>query len=255
MPQNPILEVKTKDLHLFLQDGFFDGSASTPSIHSHAYTEIHMVIRGRIRLYAGETVYTLSAGDILAIPGKTYHYCEHRDPGTYTNAFQITKEIPAVKTARIPEHLGEAFLKEIQRAKDTNRFDAVAMYISLFCRDFFEGKAVAAIKSADASLIINEFFSNRYSQPVSVQSLAQELNLSEKQTARMVKKYTGNTFLQELTRRRIHAANYLIRSTDMTMGEIAESVGFRSYSGFWKAYKKQTLKMEASDRALPKEVE
>lgn len=250
MSRNPILEVKTADLHLFLQDGFFDGSASTTTLHAHGYTEIHMVIRGKLALYAGDTVHTLSSGDILAIPQNTYHYCVQRDDDTQTTAFQVKKRIRGVKSAHVPQNFAEEFAKEIQSAKRHNRFDKVAIYISLFCGHFFDEKKVLAIESADDSLIINEFFSNHYSQQISLQSLAQELNLSEKQTARMVKKHTGNTFLQELTRRRIHAANYLIQTTDMTMGEIAERVGFRSYSGFWKAYKKQAAnepQQEAAD--------
>jgi AraC-like DNA-binding protein len=33
-------------------------------------------------------------------------------------------------------------------------------------------------------------------------------------------------------------AKHLIATTDMSLGEVADYVGYRSYAGFWKAMKK-----------------
>ena len=37
---------------------------------------------------------------------------------------------------------------------------------------------------------------------------------------------------------RVMIAKQLLRSSDMSLSEIAEYVGYRSYAGFWKAMKK-----------------
>ena len=239
---NTILEVKTAKLHLFLQGGFFDSNASTFAMHAHGYTELHLVVDGKIRFFVGQRMYTLNVGDVLVIPQNVYHACVEKESGTRTVAFQIEKMAESVKTEHISPELAAAFAKEIEAAKQKNDFKTVVKYVSLVCDPIFEEERIPAVASADYALIINEFFSNRYHQKITLVTLARELNLSEKQAARLVRKHTGRTFQQELTRRRIGAANYLVQSTKLTMREIAEHVGFKSYSGFWKAYRKLAAK-------------
>ena len=50
-------------------------------------------------------------------------------------------------------------------------------------------------------------------------------------------KYTGRHFRGELTYRRIEAAKYLLATEKIKLREVAERVGYKSYSGFFKAYK------------------
>ena len=239
MNQHGILEVKTENLHLFLQAGFFDGSRSTTAMHSHGYTEFHLVLQGEADFLVGEEEYTLMPGDVLAIPQNIYHSCIRRNEETRTIAFQIKRPLEYVRQIRVsPVIIGE-FGNQIKFARQSGVYALVVKYIEILCSGFWDGEKLPATMSKDYGLLINEFFSNQYYQQASLQDLAKEMSLSEKQTERLVKKHTGNTFLQELTKRRIQAANHLIRSTELTMGEIAERVGFKSYSGFWKAYKKQ----------------
>ena len=102
----------------------------------------------------------------------------------------------------------------------------------------FTEEPVAVDKIEDYAFIIEEFLKVNYARDVKLSDLAAELNLSETHTERLVKKYTGNTFRQELAEIRIKMAQMLLSSTDMTMAEISEYVGYNSYSGFYKAYKK-----------------
>ena len=92
---------------------------------------------------------------------------------------------------------------------------------------------------AKREFIIYEFFENRYNEDVTVFDLARELNLSEKQTSRLVEMYIGVGFSKALTNYRLNAAKQLLTSDkSLTMSTVAELVGYRSYSGFWKAFKK-----------------
>lgn len=237
----PILEIKDHDLHLFLQQGFFDFHAHTSKLHSHGYAEIHIVLSGQLGFFIEGLQYTFSAGTIFAIPQNMYHCCTSKEESTQSIAFQIKKDTKTVKTNYISSELLDTFVQELKKAGQSQNFTIVSRYISLFCGSFLSQDIIQPTESTDYSLIINEFFSNRYNQQVTVQSLADELNLSEKQTARLVKKYTGYTFNEELTRRRISIADYLIQTSSMTLAEIAEYVGFKSYSGFWKVYKKRQI--------------
>ena len=244
MTRNTIMEVKTAELNLFLQGGFFDNSASTATIHAHGHTEIHLAVQGSLCFIVENKEYLLTAGDILAVPQNTYHYCKWKEVGARTVPFQVDKELRETARSHVSPLLTLEFEKAIREARESQNYALVIKYIDLLCSGFFRTEKLPAAVSTDAALIIGEFFSNRYPQQIALTDLAEELSLSEKQTERLVKKYTGNTFLQELTKRRIHAASHLIRSTEMTLGQIAERVGFKSYSGFWKAYKRQGLKEE-----------
>ena len=89
---------------------------------------------------------------------------------------------------------------------------------------------------------IGHFFDKRHNENVEVKHLANELHLSEMQTQRLVKKYTGMTFGENLRSYRMNVANYLAETTDMSLEEIAREVGYASYSGFWKARQKSIRK-------------
>ena len=64
------------------------------------------------------------------------------------------------------------------------------------------------------------------------------MGLGNKQTEREVKRITGNTFTAELSKRRIEAAVALTQTTDLPLVKISELVGYSSYCGFYKAYKR-----------------
>ena len=68
--------------------------------------------------------------------------------------------------------------------------------------------------------------------------LEKALELSEKQTARLVAKHTGRSFKDELRYRKVVAAQTLADTSDMSMSEIADHVGYTSYSSLWKAMQK-----------------
>ena len=44
------------------------------------------------------------------------------------------------------------------------------------------------------------------------------------------------TFREEMTHRRMEAARQLMKDQSLSLTEIAEKVGYQSYSGFWKAF-------------------
>ena len=127
--------------------------------------------------------------------------------------------------------------KEILECRDRYDFNRIHPYLSFLCNGIVETK-VELLTVTNREFIIHEFFENRYSEDVTVLDLARELNLSKKQTARLVKKYMGTGFSVALTRYRLDAAKQLlICDESLSMADVAELVGYRSYSGFWKAFK------------------
>lgn len=85
--------------------------------------------------------------------------------------------------------------------------------------------------------MIGEYFNEYYMEDISLKNLSERLYLSTKQTDKMIKKAFGEGFRQHLCKIRLLIAKKLLRDTDMEIREIADSVGYKSYNGFYLAFK------------------
>ncbi len=88
-------------------------------------------------------------------------------------------------------------------------------------------------KLSPAIKIINE----KYSQKISLASLAEACGLNEKYFCRVFKNLTGMTAVEYINKLRINKAETLITTTDMALWEIAESCGFSELSYFSKKFR------------------
>jgi AraC family transcriptional activator of mtrCDE len=73
--------------------------------------------------------------------------------------------------------------------------------------------------------------------PWSVSTLAAELNMSEPQFYRLCKKETGNTPMKLLTQARMEYACYLLRYTNYSLEQIADTVGYADSASFAHRFK------------------
>jgi len=79
----------------------------------------------------------------------------------------------------------------------------------------------------------------RYWDPqLNVRTLAREFGVSTEHLCRVLKRQTGDTFVELLRRARIDAARRLLITTTMSMKEIAARVGFSSASHFARDFRK-----------------
>jgi len=220
---------------VFVHEGFYS-SADKQILHTHSYAELHAFL-GKARLTVNGTAHSLVGANLVMIPKDSYHtFTTERD--TKHSAFQIEVNTPLI-SRKVSEDLLNEFFVEIQKCRESENYTRVAAYISFFCSYFLEDEEGNTIsKITDYAFLINEFLSLRYIEDIKLSDLAEALRVSEKQAHRLVLKYTGNTFGNELTSRRMKAAEQLMKTGKLSMTEIAESVGYQTYSGFWKAYRK-----------------
>lgn len=85
---------------------------------------------------------------------------------------------------------------------------------------------------------IHTFFVRNYNRDITLGELSAILKLSEKQTGRLVKKMFGTDFQSYLTEIRLKNAKRLLKETNDEIQSIAERVGYKSYNGFYLAFKK-----------------
>ena len=87
----------------------------------------------------------------------------------------------------------------------------------------------------DYAYLIHEYIEQNYHRPLRLADLASALHLSERQTQRIVRRLFGVSFSSLLASHRASVAERLA-TTDMSWAEIAEYVGYETYSGFRRAF-------------------
>lgn len=163
--------------------------------------------------------------------------CLSASPDVLHTAFQTDVLFPVFVSRKLSPALLEAFLEELYASRGQTDGTRISAFLCLLCSELFSEARPSLAASTDHALLIHEFFSHNYREEVSLSELARQLHFSEKHTGRLVLKHTGKTFTQALTAQRMAIAEHLASTTDMSLTEIAQYVGYRSYSGFWKAYR------------------
>ena len=178
-------------------------------------------------------------GNMLLIPPRVMHTCAFQEAGTRHTAFQIDLPCERVRCLSVSQALLHDFFDAITRCADTDEYGDVAAYMGLLCHPLTAEGAVFIRQPTDYGFLIQEFFSTRYREDIHLSDLADLLHLSERQTERMVLLHTGKTFRRELVATRMAIARHLMENTALSLQEIAAYVGYETYSGFWKALKKE----------------
>ena len=205
--------------------------------HIHNYTEIHFVLGEGCSFLVDEKEIRVSSGTMLSVPKNTYHAPKIPEDSKHC-AFQIDLPVNDFKYFNISPELMQDFFKEIDNLTNNDDHSRIASYISFFASFFIKTKKLNATRSTDYGFIRDSFLWLNYNKPIHLADLAEELHISVKQAERLVVLHTGCTFNTALTNNRIRAAEHLMKTTSLSISEIANLVGYESHSGFWKAYKR-----------------
>ena len=226
-----------KEYRAFLQDGFYVSPKTDTALHKHNYAEVHVLGEGKAQFLIDNQTLTVNGPAVLTIPAPRMHCCIYQDENLLHTAFQTDCRADAVRIYPIENGMVKAFFHEIEKCRLTGNYSAIALYIPVFCNRYHQEKhAVTEIK--DYNFLISEFFILNYDKDVYLSNLAEQLHISERHAERLVLQYTGHSFREELVAVRMRIANQLMQAENASLEQIAKYVGYRSYSGFWKAMKR-----------------
>jgi len=96
---------------------------------------------------------------------------------------------------------------------------------------------IETINPCSRTDMIDAYFSRSFPDDWDEATLAKKLHLSKRQLARVLQEHYGMTFRQKRIISRMEHAKYLLRVTDMSIGEIAQAEGYRSEAAFYKAFR------------------
>ena len=239
------IDINGKETNVYMQIGFFSHEDMSYPLHTHIFAEMHIFLNGSAVLKCDNDNISIKEGDVLIVPADMPHQYYSIEKNAKRITFLIERNCNTICKMSVLKPLLALLCDEIQDYVLSGRCCKLKALLSYICSDFFvEETTCSAIPITNRKLIIEEFFSKKYNSDVSLDDLAKELMLSKKQTAREVKKFTGNTFVGELSKRKINAAVILSRTTNLPLAKISEIVGYSSYSGFYKAYKNNNKTMQ-----------
>ena len=250
--------------------------------HSHSGCELHYVSRGELTLDCIGASYRLSGGQLLMIPPGMYHYV--RREALHTSRMDLLLEIKIGRSGEAPMLeallqglcLGQilllaeddnpelfALLKRIwQRAREDLSSPVQREWLKVLCQELVLTLGAAAERlrpdgadsqgekaPADADrYIMDQFFNHNYHGKKGMADLAKELNLSVRQTGRVLRSTYGKGFREKLNECRLAVALDLLRNTDKSMAQIAEILGYGEQANFSCFIKNQTGKTPAQLR-------
>ncbi len=128
-------------------------------------------------------------------------------------------------------------LRDIQTSAelDQHRARVIALY-----RDFLrEGEEPFPNRYMNEAVA---YIEKNYMAAVSLQDVAEALNVNNAYLSRLFKKYTGKTVVTYINERKMERARELIGEGELSLKEIAAEVGFQNYNYFYQMFKKHYRK-------------
>ena len=230
--------------------------------HMHSFFELHYICGGEGTLILPDAMYPLSEGVLYLIPPKLFH--EQRTywqnlMEEYTFSFDVKK----VKTdsafdlygkfSRQDFWIGEGdylikdsfgLLEEEAKKRDIGFSyiirSVLEQMIIRFLRNIPQKQPVVQKNGTTPyerrKFIIDETMIYQY-KDITLDKLAEYLNLSSRQTARILEEEYGMSFSKLRRQSRLHAAASLLIGTKLTVDEVAELVGYENEIYFGKQFK------------------
>lgn len=262
------LRVQIGDIEIYTAPdmGFMGAFGVTPKIHSHPYYEIIVVIEGSLRIcLLDDADIDLEKGNLCVIPPNCYHstnayegqakmlairfsYCRVNGDGRiYDDFCKVLERVNEPACFDIPENM-PAILLELRH--EMTKKDRAWEYMcrSLLERLYIDIFRLLSSDSVSASDFISDdsrhsryykiemWFADNFAKQISETDLAREISLSTRQLNRVFADIYGMSFRKKLIEVRLHRAAQLLEQTEKNIEEISSAVGYRSFSGFHRAF-------------------
>lgn len=242
-------------------------------LHWHEEFEIIMIKSGTGNFRILTENYTCNAGDILVIPPNLVHAIHQKDSEImeYFNIlfkFQLLEPDENSTTyqkyfakflqnnfftvhLRYGTELNSKIRSEIEYLIDNRheKYETQELMIkSKLFKIIHYLQAIVSPLPAESKKNVSQisrlkpllkYTSENFSKDISINQAAEICNLSPSHFMKFFKKMTGITFVNYLNLLRLEKAQVLLKSTDLTVSEVAEQVGFHNFSYFIRSFHSQ----------------
>lgn len=237
--------------------------------HSNNSYEIHYVEEGYGRVLVGNCIYDLSP-NTLYITGPNIEHEQCPSAGFPMKEFSMYCKVTSISDKNFDiteaEDIASNFLNTtfwigqdsqgFKQLIDKLESEIEGQYVgyNTVLRSVFENIMVSIVRNYNnlrlstinipsptlndnRFIIIENSFLSDYRE-LTLEELSRKLGLSKRQTSRILQDYYKSTFQEKKMQARMSAAMNLLLNSEMSIGQIAEAVGFSSIEHFCNAFKK-----------------
>ena len=244
--------------------------------HTHQMFELIYVVQGRGRYVVEGAEYPLIPGTVLLLRPYEYHYVCPEESCAYERyvihfdeeiSFESESTLACFRDDRFGagvyfprESLDESVLHAFEALDAVKRFtedekrispSGMVMVRSIVTQILLLLGAARpeepVVPKKDLLFGVIGYINGHLSESLTLDELSKRFFVSKYYLCRAFRQHTGTTFLSYLTTKRIAAAQQMIKE-GIPMTEIAYRVGFREYSSFYRAFRKQTGSAPAWER-------
>ncbi|MDO4615163.1 MAG: helix-turn-helix domain-containing protein [Lachnospiraceae bacterium] len=239
---------------VFIDEDHSKKHSILPHVHRD-FLELYFVYSGKNRYMVDNRYYDLHAGDIVICNANTLHGespSDSRQIRSYSVALKDVflsdlpkntlcppDEVPILSTGLLSEQIGSLFyMINVLSADMTHLGDTVntmsASLLLLTYEMLLSRRKIQTKKTTSSSVArrVQEYIDAHYHETITLADIGRELSLSEYYLAHAFKNEYNVPPMQYMMERRIGEAQQLLMSTDLPIGDIAESLGFSSVSHF-----------------------
>lgn len=255
-----------------------DANAPTgePSVlpHFHPFLEFQYIISGKAYIKCLDESYEAQEGSMAIVPPNVFHNTDFdsnnclryvvmisiapNEKGThsdgefsyYDKIFSCIENVIVFKNPMISECI-ENLLSDSKGKDDNIIYNLKAYFTMIFMKAAQEilksglyDKNTRKSGSSDTNIniklrnIIGNFIISNYYKSDITDELSRQLNMSVRNTSRIVKKLFGVTLGTLVVNQRMYLARSYIAQTDMSVQKISELAGYNDYSTFFRTFKK-----------------
>lgn len=244
---------------------------TTPEFHSHDFYEIYFFISGDASIIIEEYAYHLKPNDVVIIPpGRMHRAFFHNTEAYYERMFIYisrnalrdmgSKDFPlldiidgCIQRAKFCHSLGDKEFAACRYVISEIISDAVGapphqrlinrckltILMARLCKMFGEAKDEPSSRSVKRVADVIAYINEHIGHELSLDDVSSHFYISKFHLIREFKNYTNRSVYQYIVAKRIIQAKLLMQS-GMSPTDVYLQCGFREYSSFYKAFKKET---------------
>lgn len=238
----------------------YDKANACLNSHWHDSIELLYFTKNRGHVILNADKYEVSPGDIVIVNSNTLHQIEGTDGfveyfcmivsleflkenGLYTESTIINPIICKDKKA---QHIFDKIILEFESHDKLSNTAAIAHIITLFVyliRNYTEIAYENSFSTASKNKTIMirkalRYIHSNYTNKLSVQEIADNVNFSKDYLCHSFKEITGHTIVYYINLLRCRYAETLLSQGKMSVSAVATESGFESLSYFTRTYKK-----------------
>ena len=235
-----------------------------PQMHAHENHEIYFLLSGARRYFIKDTIYDVSANDIIVIPKNELHRTVTYKESGYD---RYVVYFPDMLTAAIRKAVGDDEFERFlacgciqlphTHAEKFRELCSAMLYESavndkcsplMLSNKLYElivcairhgtPKQTTPDKNAERIQEVTHYITENYGKNITLRDAARMAYLEDAYFCKQFKKLTGFGFVEYLTQVRVKAAASMLIETALPVGQIAERCGFSSSNYFGDVFKR-----------------